>query len=82
MLNIITTISDKRELHVTLSVPGVPTRIAPVPLGDEDWSDGLMVLAPITRADGKIIWNDILINFVNELNASGWAIHPKEDIND
>jgi len=61
--------------------PTVPTIIAPIPHGYEKWSDGIVVLAPITRgSDGKIIWTDVLIDWVNEINGPGYALHPKEDL--
>jgi len=61
----------------------VDTIIAPIPEGYDDWAGGVVVRAPITRDDaGKIIWTDELLDWVNELNGPGWAIHPKEDLID
>jgi len=58
-------------------------KIAMIPQGYEGWGETWQVLCPITQDEnGKIIWTDELMEWVDQINIPGLALHPKEDLID
>jgi len=58
-------------------------KISLIPEGYDGWGATWQVLCPITHNEqGKIIWDESLEIWVDQISIPGWALHPSEDLLD